>query len=359
MPNHYLHPPRIVLVGPAVSRQGGIAAVQQLYLDNWQHQRYAVRPVSTSIEGSRWRKGWTLALALLRYLTLLLTWRPCLVHVHFGWGASFYRKSLFILLARLLKVNVLLHCHTGRFPLFYQAQVGVRRRYVHWILRIATGVAVVSEPLLSFFQTLPIPLRLFLLYNPVACPRTPPERPADGRTVVLSLGRLSQLKGTYNLLRIAPLVLQSCPTAEFWLAGAGEVAEVQALLAAQPWGRQVKILGWLAGEGKAQALSQATLFLLPTYHEGLPLALLEAMAYGLPVVTTRVGGIPDVVSEGESGYLLRPGDVDGLARRVSQLVGDAELRQRLGSQARQVVLARFQVDSILQQVYTLYDSFCL
>ena len=96
-------------------------------------------------------------------------------------------------------------------------------------------------------------------------------------------------------------------------------------------------LGWLDADAKARALREADIFLLPSTSEGLPVALLEAMAYGKPIVATRVGGIPDVLADGTEGVLVPPGDVAALAAAVGELVGDPDRARELGRAAKERV----------------------
>jgi len=134
------------------------------------------------------------------------------------------------------------------------------------------------------------------------------------------------------------------------------VARVKGLTDDGPWVARVKLLGWVEGSAKAGLLDQAGVFLLPSYNEGLPVALLEAMAHGVPVVATRVGAIPDAVTDGETGYLIEPGDVDALVDRVSRLLADPDHAARLASRARNQTLATYGVQTIMPRLYGIYDG---
>ena len=112
-------------------------------------------------------------------------------------------------------------------------------------------------------------------------------------------------------------------------------------------GYQTDVSGWYA------ALDA---FLLPSANEGTPVVAIEALATGRPVVATRVGGVPDVVREGEDGFLVEVGDVGGLADRLAQLAADPELRARMGESARTRVLERYAVDRLVDDVDRLYRS---
>jgi glycosyltransferase involved in cell wall biosynthesis len=98
----------------------------------------------------------------------------------------------------------------------------------------------------------------------------------------------------------------------------------------------------------------ATALVLPSYAEGLPMSLLEAMAAGLPVVSTAVGGIPDVVTDGVNGLLFNPGDTATLARLLRRLMRDPEFSRRIALAARETARLRFGADRVIAQLEDLY-----
>jgi glycosyltransferase involved in cell wall biosynthesis len=100
-------------------------------------------------------------------------------------------------------------------------------------------------------------------------------------------------------------------------------------------------------------------FALPSYAEGMPMALLEAMSWGLPVVATPVGGVPQVIEHGVNGLLVAPGDIDGLAAALARLFDEPALRDSLGAAARRTIAARFSVETALARLGELYRRFGL
>ncbi len=123
---------------------------------------------------------------------------------------------------------------------------------------------------------------------------------------------------------------------------------------AQPLGAAVHFPGFVRGADKVRRLQEAALLVLPSYAEGLPVAVLEAMAAGLPVVTTPVGGVPDIFSDGVNGLLTPPGDVPALADALSRLLADADARQAMGHHNRQQALEQFAVPQYVQRLLDVY-----
>jgi glycosyltransferase involved in cell wall biosynthesis len=115
-------------------------------------------------------------------------------------------------------------------------------------------------------------------------------------------------------------------------------------------------VGWVHGAEKERVLQDTTIYVLPSYHEGLPVGVLEAMAAGVPVVATRVGGIPDTVQHGCEGELVTPGDVDALTEALDRLLRDTSYRENLGRAGQRRVSAQFDAEVVLERLGTIYRS---
>ena len=139
--------------------------------------------------------------------------------------------------------------------------------------------------------------------------------------------------------------------AELWLVGTGDAGVIQ--LARGVAG--VQVIGKLGPDDLREAYQSASVFVFPTFNDGFGMVLLEAMASGLPVVATRVGGNPVLVEDEMTGLLVRPGDPDALAKAIIRLVEDPMLARRLGASAYDVVRSRFGVDRMLSRVQALYE----
>jgi glycosyltransferase involved in cell wall biosynthesis len=347
---------RVLMIGPSPEMHGGTSAVEQVLLEAWPGTQYRVHYIATAVDGPKWLKLTVVVKALLEFLASLVIYRPDILHVNLSSHVSFYRKSLFILIAHLFQLKTVIHSHASSFHIFYEAASDpIRRWYIRYILNLATRMLVLAKVWQEFFSRLYTRGEPVIVYNPIRCPDLPIAQKPDSH-IVLELGRLGQRKGTYDLLRAVPIVTQSHPEAQFWLGGDGEVEKVRQSLSSAPWGKNVRLLGWVKDEAKDEALSRAAVFVLPSYSEGLPLAILEAMTYGLPVVSTPVGGIPMAVLDGETGFLVQPGDVEAIAQRIILLLNDPELRSRMGANAQRHVKEKFEVSAVIQQLFAVYDS---
>jgi glycosyltransferase involved in cell wall biosynthesis len=171
---------------------------------------------------------------------------------------------------------------------------------------------------------------------------------------VLFLGQIERRKGVYELLDAFAALLPHFPEARLAFGGQGELVAVRRRAAELGIEHQVVLLGWLDGPEKQAELARAAVFCLPSHAEGLPMAMLEAMAAGKPVVVTPVGGILDAVRDGDNGLLVAPGQVAPLAAALGRLLGDAALRRRLGGSARATIAARFDAAVVGRRISDIY-----
>ncbi len=349
---------KIVMLGTRFDTMGGISSVVNVYRAAGLFARFPVRYLATHCDGGKAAKLKTAISALGRFIGLLLTGQVALVHIHFASRASFWRKSGFYALAKLFRVPVILHLHGGGFHVFYQESSPLQQRWIRFAFNHAARVVVLSQAWRTWLQGISHNPQIVPIYNPVQVPEWQADPASAGGAgkapTLLVLGRLTKLKGSYDLLAACAPLLAEFPGLTLALGGDGELEQVAARARELGMEQQVKLLGWIGPEQKMRALQQASLYVLPSYHEGMPMSLLEAMAAGLPVISTRVGGIPELVSDGVDGILLEPGDIAGLTAAVRHLLQNPELAQQMGRVGRQKIETTFATGVILPQIEQLY-----
>jgi glycosyltransferase involved in cell wall biosynthesis len=177
---------------------------------------------------------------------------------------------------------------------------------------------------------------------------------------ILFLGEIGKRKGIYDLVCVLAQVAAAHPAAHLVAGGSGELDEVRRLARDLGVEASLELPGWVAGEEKLRRLAEASVYVLPSYNENLPVSILEAMAAGLPVVSTRVGGIPDAVRHGVDGFLVEPGAKEDLAEHVLRLLHDPGLRERMGASGRRRALEQFAPAAVLaplEQIYAAIGGF--
>ena len=163
---------------------------------------------------------------------------------------------------------------------------------------------------------------------------------------IVSLGRLGENKGSRVLVQALAALVERHPDVRLVLAGDGDRVTLAAEARRLGVEERVELPGWIGPEQRAHVLSTARAFALPSREEGLPVSLLEAMAYGLPCVVTPVGGIPELFEDARHGYFVQPDDPAALADRLGRLLDDPETARRMGEQARADATQRYAIDVV-------------
>ncbi|MED5619595.1 glycosyltransferase family 4 protein [Ideonella sp. BN130291] len=347
---------QIVMVGTGLDTRGGISAVVRVYAEQGLFEREQVRYIATHGDGSRWRKLQLAVCAWCVYMGLLVTGRVKIVHVHSASGPSFWRKCAFMLPSFLFRVPVVLHMHGGGFASFYaRGELPGRRRFIAWVFRKATRVVALSDQWRDALQALFPDAVIVIVPNPIQVPAEPAPL-NDPPPSVLFLGAWTESKGVFDLLSAWATVQRAMPQARLQLGGAGDEQALKAFARQQGVEGTVDWLGWISADDKRQALRRAWLLVLPSHAEALPMAVLEAMAAGLPIVATRVGGIPHAVRHGVDGLLVAPRDVAGLADALLAVLADEPRRRAMGTSGRQRVRDHFAADVVVPQVQALWSD---
>lgn len=341
------------MIGTRLSTKGGVSAVVSVYRGSGLFARPDLLYIATHCDGRVLQKMLIAATGLARYLSRLLLGRVQLLHVHSASGPSFWRKFLFIAPSLLARVPVVLHWHGGGFVAFYEGCRPWQRRLIGWTFARCSRVIALSDQWHDTLSGLFPAARVVTIPNPVTLPAQPVALESASRRVVF-LGRINAAKGIQDLLEAMPAVLASVPDCTLVVAGSGQVARFRALARQLGVEHAVEFPGWVEGNLKADLLASAAVFVLPSHIEAMPMSVLEAMAYGLPVVATTVGGIPQAVRNGTDGLLFQAEDRAALASALIRVLSDVEFRRELGANARVRVQENFSTDLIVPRLQALW-----
>ncbi|KAA8966028.1 glycosyltransferase family 4 protein [Mycobacterium sp.] len=352
-------PLRVLVVGPApagATSRGGMATVVALMAAH-PDERIRITVVPTFVDRSVW---WRLVVGvrgMLRSTWLVLRGEADVVHVHLAHGGSVIRKALPLWAARRTGVPTVVHAHSYDFGGWFDRQPRPVRAVVRRMLVADQWLVLGNRQVAEYATRLRLTSsRVSVLHNAVPMPDAPSIRSGAARVHAVALGRLGARKGSYDLIAaVAELDAAVRSGLRVTLAGDGEVDEVRAAVARAGLGDTIDVLSWLDPASRDELLRDADIFVLPSRHEGLPMALLEAMAFGLAPVTTMVGSIGDAISDRVDGLVVQPGCPNQIAEALKALVTDGDLRVRLGSAARD--RARdFGLDRWYQQLTRLWTG---
>jgi len=345
-------PAHVVMLGTDPRTHGGISAVVAAWRAGGLFERWPVEYVVTHRAGTRGEKLVTSARGLLAWLAIALRHGRGVLHVHAASRWSFWRKSAYIAVALVAGWPVIFHLHGGGFARFHRAAGPAGRAVIRFFLDRVAVIVVLSERWAAWMHGVTSNPRIVCLPNPVALP--PPSTAAREPGLIAFAGRCEEAKGVYDLIEAVSRLRPVCPRLRVECAGDGDMARLRRRALELGVGPQVTMRGWIGEREREALLARAAVFVLPSYVEALPMSLLEAMAAGCPVIATRVGGIPDLVRDGENGLLVPPGDPAALAAALQRLLADHALAARLGRQARATVASRHTVEGSLERLEQIY-----
>lgn len=335
--------------------RGGMRSVVDAYQRDGFLQAENIHVIHSYREGPFGARQIVLLRALSAYILCLLTNRIALVHCHTAAWGSFWRKGLFATIARLFGIPVILHLHASEMELFWAAQMPWVRRLIRRHLEKASRVIVLSQSWKAFISDIAPAANIIVVPNYVLRQLPPPQgQPTDG--TILFLGLIGPRKGTFDLIRAFAAVRDHYPETRLLLGGNGQLAEAATLAADLHLLDSVSLLGWVDGDTKAALLSSASIYVLPSHNEGLPMSVLEAMAAGAAVVTTRVGGLPELITHGVDGMLVEAGDVSGLAAALLMLLDDEAMRVRIADAGRRRIETHYSDAIVLPLLHRIYEG---
>lgn len=327
--------------------RGGVAAVENVYSTFYQPFNH----VTTTVTNGQVKKLLVLCKAILQFLYWMLFHPEIkIVHVQGSVGASFWRKAIFIYIAKFFHKKVVWHMHAGRFAVFYQ-----QHRYaVRKVVNKSDVIIALSEYWKEYFKNEFPTKRVEIIKNVISAPRV--HKQQTGYFTLLFLGLLGKNKGIYDLLEcIRDHKVEFQGKLKLYIGGNGEIEHVKQLIKEYGIADIVIFEGWVSGDKKIELLNKSDAYILPSYKEGLPISILEAMSYGMPIISTPVGGVPEIVSNGENGYLVEPGNKEDIYKAIISLLNDSDLRNRMGSVSLSRV-GEHLPEYVEKQLETLYNS---
>lgn len=339
--------PRVLMVGPGRSVRGGVTSVLLSYeKTDWWRQHRCI-----------WLTSYRDTSALCKIATALWAWlwsfvavlRVDIVHIHASLRTSLLRKCVFIVVAKMLRRKVVLHMHAPSIEYLEGSGGSI-------LIRAMSSVDVVVALSKEWKDMLSRYLRgvsIVVVPNPVEIYQ---ECERAWNQEILFVGKIEQRKGIDVLLRAMVAVLRRYPDARLIVAGHGDIRRSIDIATELGVIGNVEFRGWVSREDLKHLWCDVSMFCLPSFAEGVPIAMLEAMSSGLPVVTCGVGGIPDVVEDGVNGLLVDPGDSVQLAEAIVSLLGNPSRGRELGRLARETIRGRFGTEAVVGVMSQVYQS---
>lgn len=349
--------PAVLLLGPSRDAISGVTTHVNALFGSRLAGEFALEHFQVGSEG----RAEGAALRLLRLAlspfalaAAVLRRGAAVVHLNTSLNAkAWWRDLVYLLVAKACGARVVLQVHGGALDRF----VFVLRAALRW----PDAVVVLSRREHESWRRLAPSQNVSVLPNGIDCtPYLKYNRslpPAGEPLRLVYIGRLASGKGLTETIEALALARSNGVAARLVIAGSGpEEARLRAQVRDFALEREVLFAGPTLGEDKALLLSQADVLCLASYSEGLPYALLEAMAAGVVPVVTRVGGIPDVVHEGVHGTFVPVQDADAIARAIEALARDRAALARMSAACRKRIAGSYSIERVAADFSILYSS---
>jgi glycosyltransferase involved in cell wall biosynthesis len=342
---------RVLFVGPD-DQFGGIGAVLKIYERSFRTFRF----VPTYPADPGFSRNIFFLKALFRIIITLFKERKVkIIHIHAASRGSFIRKSIVLFLGKILRKKVIFHMHSGGFKGFYNTS-GLFRYYISWIFFLSDKVICLSDDWLDYYaQTFP-GAKTTVLPNPVDPAYNRLSMNSGYPIHFLFLGKICTEKGLFDLLDFFKNNIHFLSNRiRLHFGGNGDTDRLNQLIESVPFCGKIIYHGWVNHDFKIKLLSDCDVFILPSHIEGLPMSVLEAMAYSKPIIATDVGGVSSLVASGENGWLVAPHTLDNLEEALNSIFQHREILLDYGhsSLARST---KYHTHNVISRLNALYED---
>lgn len=347
----------VLMVGVDQTSLGGMLTVVENYLHNpdfCKQTNLNYIPITT--HAGKLKKIVFSFKAYWKIVKILKTKSIDIVHVHMSDGGSAYREGVILWTAKLFGCKTISHMHAAEYESWYEKLPNLQKKIVTFLLQKADVVIALGKDWKSTYEFVTQKkTRIEIVYNAVEVPEKNPYSVNSKK--ILFLAHMIKRKGIDDLLDAIMLIQNKIPDdIEFVLYGADRENNIAKRISSRNLDKIVSYCGWLSGDEKTKCFCDTMINVLPSYNEGLPMTILETMAYGIPNVSTAIAAIPEAIQNEENGYLINPGDVDALADRMLTLINNQDKRIEMSNRSYEITKLQFGLENHFKKILQIYDS---
>lgn len=346
---------RVLVIGPSpVRSKGGMATViEEIKNDVELNKQFDIDVFESFIDGGFLKRLGYSAWAYIKFCVLKKGYD--IYHIHVASYGSTFRKGWYIRTVKRWGKKVVLHVHGAEYMVFFEKSR--KKDEIVSILKRADTVVALSHEWKRKFDGKFGLSNCIVLENGIDTQRLAPaiSDPYKHPFAFVMLGRIGERKGTYDLIEAVDIVRKKIPNVICYLAGDGDISRCEEIVRAKGLTENIIIVGWANLEKKIELLNKSAVLVLPSYNEGLPMAILEGMACGKAIISTTVGAIPEVIKS-ENGILIAPGDVEGLAAAMLAYCSNPETIKAAGAANMKLIDDRFSMKVMHQKLKEIYQS---
>lgn len=348
----------ILMVGSSTKVKGGMTTVVESFVQhNFNINNMKLKYIPTHIDKGILVQLVFFTIRLIEILFCLIFKNIDIVHMHMSERGSFKRKYLIYKLAKMFNKKVITHTHGAEFEEFFKKSNPKLKSQIKELLRESDIVITLGNKWDNIIKEIEPQAYTIVLRNAVKIPEINNDI-NDKNIKVLFLAVLIKRKGITDLIEAAQEIIEEVQSnkkqIEFIIAGEGELKDsAKSLVKELGLSPYFNFVGWVNGEDKIKLLQETDIFVLPSYNEGLPLSILEAISYGIPIISTNVGSIDEAVKNEKNGYLVNPGDKVALSQAFIKLISSGEIKS-MGLESRNISKKHFNIDVYFENIINIY-----
>lgn len=342
----------VIVIGPNPKMKGGITTVIDGYRNNdLYNSEFDVHYFSSCIDGNKISKLFYMLIKFSVFPLYFLIIRPSIIHVHSAFGMSFFRKSFYIRFSKFFKCKVVNHIHGAEWDSFYKESNDRRKSKIKNVFsKCDYLIALSNEWKVRLSEVVPME-KIVVIPNFVSIKKNDIQKVEHSNINITFIGEFCERKGCFNIPKIVKE--SGLSNINVFFAGYGDRKTLESSISIIK-SNNFEIIGFVNYEQKVRLLSKTDIFLFPSFNEGVPMVLLEAMSFGIPCISTDVGGIHSIINpEYGNGVLFNPLDFNSIGCELAKLINDKNYYKSISENSRKV--AEFY--SIENNVSTLLDIY--
>lgn len=342
----------VLMIGPNRDVKGGMTSVVDNYLSVGLDKKTNFRYIGTVNDKNIISKIFSIIIGYIKFLSCYNKYDN--IHIHMASRMSTFRKIVYINKARRKNKNIILHIHGAEYKQFYNDECNAKKRKkISNAFKKVDRIIVLSEEWKDFFKNIvEDETKIVVIYNSIIIPKDFNKNINTNN--LLFLGKIGDRKGIFDLIDVFEKVVERFPDAKLYVGGDGEIDKLKKIINSKKLSDNIIYVGWISGDEKDKLLKNCSFYVLPSYNEGMPMSVLEGMAYKNVTISTNVGGIPKVIQNEENGIIINPGDKNKLYEYIIKLLNNEDLRRKLSNNARKTIENKFDSMKNLDKLIKIY-----
>lgn len=275
--------------------------------------------------------------------------KKLILHCHMSYKGSFWRKLTFVIISKLFNNKSIIHLHGSEFKIYFSSRNYISKKAMIWLIKSTDKFVVLSSGWQQYIKKISsVDSKVINNYVDVK-----PLETERKKGQIIFLAAFIKRKGIYELLEAFSTLKNDY---HLHLCGSGENEKVETLIKDLNIEQSITLHGWIDTKKKVELLSSCSAMILPAFNEGLPMTIIESMGCKIPVISTPVGAIPEVIHDGESGYLVEPGNVNDIRNKIEYVLTNTEKSNKITENAYEIYRSNFTSAVILPKWNKLYED---